>query len=114
MSFLESNKYVHRDVAARNCLGTLSPHSPTHPSQLCVCVCNFVCHPVAPCESESIFPLHPAVGPNLEVKVADFGMARVVQEKDYYRIAGRAVLPVRWMAPESLIYGIFSSASDVW
>lgn len=114
MSFLESNKYVHRDVAARNCLGTLPPHTLTHSPIPAVCVCNFVCHSVAPCESESIFPPHPAVGPNLEVKVADFGMARVVQEKDYYRIAGRAVLPVRWMAPESLIYGIFSSASDVW
>lgn len=42
MSFLESNKYVHRDVAARNCLGILPPHSPTHPSQLCVCVILYV------------------------------------------------------------------------
>ena len=54
------------------------------------------------------------MGPNLEVKVADFGMARIVQEKEYYKIAGRAVLPVRWMAPESLIYGYFTSSSDVW
>lgn len=46
--------------------------------------------------------------------MADFGMARGVQEKEYYKIAGRAVLPVRWMAPESLLYGIFTSASDVW
>ena len=54
------------------------------------------------------------VGPSLDVKLADFGMARGVHEKEYYRIAGRAVLPVRWMAPESLLYGMFSSASDVW
>ena len=47
-------------------------------------------------------------------KLADFGMARGVAEKDYYRIAGSAVLPVRWMAPESLLYGFFTSASDVW
>ena len=54
------------------------------------------------------------VGPRLEAKLADFGMARGVAEKDYYRIAGSAVLPVRWMAPESLLYGFFTSASDIW
>jgi serine/threonine protein kinase len=48
------------------------------------------------------------------VKVADFGLAKVIQEKDYYKVAGRAVLPVRWMAPESLLFGVFTSASDVW
>ena len=48
------------------------------------------------------------------MKLADFGMARGVQQKDYYRIAGQAVLPVRWLAPESLVYGVFTSASDVW
>ena len=54
------------------------------------------------------------VSSNLIVKLADFGMARGVQENDYYRIAGQAVLPVRWLAPESLVYGVFTSASDVW
>ena len=54
------------------------------------------------------------VGSCLQVKLADFGLARGVQQKDYYRIAGQAVLPVRWLAPESLVYGVFTSASDVW
>ena len=48
------------------------------------------------------------------MKLADFGLARGVQQKDYYRIAGQTVLPVRWLAPESLVYGVFTSASDVW
>ena len=31
MAFLESNKYVHRDVAARNCLGKcLTMHKPNN------------------------------------------------------------------------------------
>ena len=50
----------------------------------------------------------------MNVKLADFGMARGVHESDYYRVAGQAILPVRWLAPESLVYGIFTSASDVW
>ena len=48
------------------------------------------------------------------MKLADFGMARGVKDKDLYRIAGKAKLPVKWMAPESLIYGEFTPASDVW
>lgn len=36
------------------------------------------------------------------VKIGDFGMARPTFESDYYRFARRGMLPVRWMAPESL------------
>lgn len=61
-----------------------------------------------------MYALSTLVGSDLVAKIADFGMARGVAEKDYYRIAGSAVLPVRWMAPESLLYGFFTSASDVW
>jgi serine/threonine protein kinase len=31
----------------------------------------------------------------------------------YYRTEG-GVLPVRWMAPESILYGKFTTATDVW
>ena len=48
-------------------------------------------------------------------KIADFGLARgISRDKDYYKIVGPAVLPVRWMAPESLLLGKFTTASDVW
>ena len=57
--------------------------------------------------------MHP-VGTNLLIKMADFGLARGIYDKDYYRVAGRTFLPVRWMAPECLLYGIFTTASDVW
>ncbi|CAG9858272.1 unnamed protein product [Phyllotreta striolata] len=48
------------------------------------------------------------------VKIGDFGLARDVYKNDYYRKEGEALLPVRWMAPESLTDGFFTSQSDVW
>ena len=54
------------------------------------------------------------VGKNMHVKLADFGLARRMEDKDYYLMGGKRVLPVRWMAPESLVYGLSTSASDVW
>lgn len=47
-------------------------------------------------------------------RFADFGMTRDVYETDYYRKGGKGLLPVRWMAPESLKDGIFTTHSDVW
>uniref|UniRef100_H2XNP4 Tyrosine-protein kinase receptor n=2 Tax=Ciona intestinalis TaxID=7719 RepID=H2XNP4_CIOIN len=51
---------------------------------------------------------------DLTVKIGDFGLTRDVYETDYYRIDSRGILPVRWMAPESLKDGVFDSRSDVW
>ncbi len=65
-----------------------------------------------PVQNVIFFPL--LVGSGLQIKIADFGLSRGVNSNDYYRIAGSAVLPVRWMAPESLLLGKFSTASDVW
>lgn len=74
LSYLAQLRYVHRDVAARNCL----------------------------------------VSAHRVVKLADFGMTRLVFDSDYYRFSRKGMLPVRWMAPESLALGVFSPASDVW
>ena len=74
LQFLADNKYVHRDLACRNCL----------------------------------------VNVNKTVKIGDFGMTRLVYETNYYRFSRRAYLPVRWMSPESLIEGVYTSMSDIW
>lgn len=74
LAYLARLRYVHRDVAARNCL----------------------------------------ISAQRVVKLADFGMTRLVFENDYYRFSRKGMLPVRWMAPESLALGVFSPASDVW
>ncbi|ROT61155.1 putative high affinity nerve growth factor receptor-like, partial [Penaeus vannamei] len=54
------------------------------------------------------------VGENLCVKISDFGMSRDVYTCDYYKVGGSRMLPVRWMAPESIMYGKFTLESDVW
>nr|XP_008122528.2 PREDICTED: activated CDC42 kinase 1-like [Anolis carolinensis] len=54
------------------------------------------------------------VGNNYTIKIADFGMSRNLYSGDYYRIQGRAVLPIRWMAWESILLGKFTTASDAW
>ncbi|XP_066948830.1 tyrosine-protein kinase transmembrane receptor Ror-like [Macrobrachium rosenbergii] len=54
------------------------------------------------------------VGENLTVKISDFGMSRDVYTCDYYKVGGTRMLPVRWMAPESIMYGKFTLESDVW
>lgn len=51
---------------------------------------------------------------NRHVKVADFGLSRDVYEQEYYKSAKDTELPVKWMAPESLEKGSYSSKSDVW
>nr|XP_045585928.1 insulin receptor-related protein-like [Procambarus clarkii] len=50
---------------------------------------------------------------NLTLKIGDFGLSRNLQS-NYYRKEGHGVLPVRWMAPESLQFSVYSSQSDVW
>ena len=47
-------------------------------------------------------------------KVADFGLARDVEQSDYYRRVTDNKLPVLWMSPESLFEGVSSTKSDVW
>ncbi|XP_055549327.1 uncharacterized protein LOC129732457 isoform X1 [Wyeomyia smithii] len=74
LSYLAEQKYVHRDIACRNCM----------------------------------------VNAQRMVKLGDFGMARPTFENDYYRFNRKGMLPVRWMAPESLALGVFTPASDVW
>ncbi|XP_069055028.1 epithelial discoidin domain-containing receptor 1-like [Lepisosteus oculatus] len=54
------------------------------------------------------------VGEGGAIKIADFGMSRNLYAGDYYRIQGRAVLPIHWMAWECILTGKFTTASDVW
>lgn len=51
---------------------------------------------------------------NYRAIVADFGLSRDIYERDYYSSDNKkSKLPVKWMAPESLEKGTYSSKSDV-
>uniref|UniRef100_A0A3Q3LYV1 Tyrosine-protein kinase receptor n=2 Tax=Mastacembelus armatus TaxID=205130 RepID=A0A3Q3LYV1_9TELE len=54
------------------------------------------------------------VAEDFTVKIGDFGMTRDIYETDYYRKGGKGLLPVRWMSPESLKDGVFTTMTDVW
>ncbi|XP_055020013.1 protein-tyrosine kinase 2-beta-like [Boleophthalmus pectinirostris] len=47
------------------------------------------------------------------VKLGDFGLSRYVDEQEYYK-ASVSRMPIKWMAPESINFRRFTSASDVW
>ncbi|KAL4623922.1 protein-tyrosine kinase 2-beta-like [Arapaima gigas] len=47
------------------------------------------------------------------VKLGDFGLSRYIEEEEYYK-ASLSRLPIKWMAPESINFRRFTSASDVW
>ena len=53
------------------------------------------------------------VGENNIVKIADFGLARLLKEDEYDARAG-ARFPIKWTAPEAANFSKFSIKSDVW
>ncbi|KAJ8415747.1 hypothetical protein AAFF_G00403040 [Aldrovandia affinis] len=73
LAYLESKRFVHRDIAARNVL----------------------------------------VSSTDSVKLGDFGLSRYMEDSSYYK-ASKGKLPIKWMAPESINFRRFTSASDVW
>ncbi|XP_072544132.1 tyrosine-protein kinase Yes-like isoform X2 [Salminus brasiliensis] len=50
---------------------------------------------------------------NMVCKIADFGLARLIEDNEYTARQG-AKFPIKWTAPEAALYGKFSIKSDVW
>ncbi|KAK5857154.1 hypothetical protein PBY51_010417 [Eleginops maclovinus] len=46
-------------------------------------------------------------------KIADFGLARLIEDNEYTAREG-AKFPIKWTAPEAINFGTFSIKSDVW
>ncbi|XP_074644515.1 fibroblast growth factor receptor 3-like [Tubulanus polymorphus] len=51
---------------------------------------------------------------NMVAKISDFGLAREVYENGYYFKVTKGRLPFKWMSPESLLSGQYTTKSDVW
>ncbi|XP_075901573.1 inactive tyrosine-protein kinase transmembrane receptor ROR1 isoform X3 [Nelusetta ayraudi] len=54
------------------------------------------------------------VGEQLHVKISDLGLSREIYSSDYYCLQPKTLLPIRWMPPEAIAYGKFSTDSDIW
>lgn len=53
------------------------------------------------------------VGDNNIVKVADFGLAKIIEDDEYNPKHGTK-FPIKWTAPEAAMYQRFTIKSDVW
>ena len=53
------------------------------------------------------------VGEAMIAKIADFGLARLIQDDEYTAREG-AKFPIKWTAPEAALYNRFTIKSDVW
>ncbi|KAJ6650313.1 hypothetical protein lerEdw1_013403, partial [Lerista edwardsae] len=53
------------------------------------------------------------VSESLMCKIADFGLARIIEDNEYTAREG-AKFPIKWTAPEAINYGSFTIKSDVW
>ena len=53
------------------------------------------------------------VDATLQIKVADFGLARDIYTADYYRTNTEARVPVKWMSPETLKDGFNDEKTDI-
>ncbi|CAD7678579.1 unnamed protein product [Nyctereutes procyonoides] len=53
------------------------------------------------------------VSDTLSCKIADFGLARLIEDNEYTAREG-AKFPIKWTAPEAINYGTFTIKSDVW
>lgn len=73
MEHLSNNRFVHKDLATRNCL----------------------------------------VSAQRQVKVSALGLSKDVYNSEYYHFR-QAWVPLRWMSPEAILEGDFSTKSDVW
>ncbi|OXB82588.1 UNVERIFIED_CONTAM: hypothetical protein H355_005843 [Colinus virginianus] len=51
---------------------------------------------------------------NNVMKIADFGLARDINNIDYYKKTTNGRLPVKWMAPEALFDRVYTHQSDVY
>ena len=50
---------------------------------------------------------------DMSCRIADFGMSRNLTSEDYYKSKGGQI-PLRWTAPEAILYNRYSEKSDVW
>lgn len=54
------------------------------------------------------------IGEKKNLKISDFGMSRLVPADEVYVLTSHGLLPIRWMAAESIFHREFTTSSDLW
>lgn len=98
MSYLESRSFIHRQV---DCLSKLAYDFLLLFYNLNIIYFFFIFY-------RDLAARNCLVGENHLVKVADFGLARLMRDDTYTAHAG-AKFPIKWTAPEGLAYNKFST-----
>ena len=48
------------------------------------------------------------------LQISDFGMTREVESEMYYMLGKGTVIPVKWTAPEAILFRKYTTKSDIW
>lgn len=98
---MESKRFIHRDIAARNCL--LSSKCPGR----VVKIADFGM-------ARDIYRyIYRYIKMSISL-LTTIIIHCIKYRSDYYRKGGKAMLPIKWMPPEAFLDGIFTSKTDVW
>eukprot|EP00731_Ephydatia_muelleri_P021012 Em0013g739a len=54
------------------------------------------------------------IGDGFVLKISDFGMARDISGKEYYKKGQKGHIPVKWTSPEALSENLYTFKSDIW
>lgn len=74
----------------------------------CICTDNLL-----QCVHRDLAARNILVGDDFVMKIADFGLARDIYKDDLYVKKTQGLLPVKWMAPESLFDRVYTEKTDV-
>ena len=48
------------------------------------------------------------------LQISDFGMTREVESEMYYKLGKDTKIPVKWTAPEAILFKKYTTKSDIW
>lgn len=94
MVYLSERKFVHRDLATRNCLINEDMVVKIAGKNLDKFILNLNVKQLLLCE--------------------DFGLSHKIYMQDYYKGLEEDAMPIRWMPPESILYNKYTIESDIW